>query len=262
MSLFEYSVVGLNFFCDDKEVREELLDKSFLNMNIYNFVCIENEKLSNKSNITIEKIYKNEVRGYSFYYLEDYLAKGIFGEDKMEIYAYDEEVYHSKEDICFVASKEEFITLKDFRGYLICLEDAYVEGVRNQQIVVKNREDALNIIYSMYFMLNSYHIFPCHLSFPMTRGFDIIIDKICIKHIENYKVIYWLYRNIGLSSKELAAFLITNDTKLRTDFGIEAYEKLDKTLNHDESMFYVTDKDKNHGAVSLYSFELEKILDR
>ena len=62
MSLFEYSVVGVNFFCDDKEIVEELLDKSFLNMNIYNLICIENEELSNKSNITIEKIYTNEVR--------------------------------------------------------------------------------------------------------------------------------------------------------------------------------------------------------
>lgn len=258
MSLFEYSVIGVNLFCDDKDVREEIIKKSFANMNVYNLVDVESEDVK-QSNYELNKsiIINDEGNEESRYYFNEEKMEAILGERfKIEL---DEWDINHKENICFVASKEEFMILKDFDGYLICLEDAYVSGIRKQQIVVKSREDALDIIYSMYFTFSSYHIFPCDITIPMTDGFNIIVDKILIKEIDNYRVVYWLYRNIGSQIKDSAAFLITDDKDIKSKSGFDIYESLNELLSFDAVKFYLSDKNKDYSVVSLYTLELGKI---
>lgn len=262
MSLFEYSVIGVNFFCDDNNVKQEIINKSFVNMNVYNLIDIEAE-VENKNNTTaLNK--KNDLNNIfnedELYYFDEDKMESILGEKfKLELSEWD---IYNNENICFITSKEEFIMLKDFNGYLICLEEAYVKGIRDQQIIVRNREEALNIIYSMYFTFSSYHILPCDITMAFTEGFNIRVDEIFIKNIDNYKIIYWLYRNIDSEDKEITGFLITNDRAIREKNILDIYGKINELLNDYELKLYSSDKKEDYNLLSLYTLELEKITEK
>lgn len=55
------------------------------------------------------------------------------------------------------------INFKNFRGTIVCLESSYVEEIRTRNIVVKEKEQAINVILILYNCFNSYHIFPYDL---------------------------------------------------------------------------------------------------
>ena len=140
-------------------------------------------------------------------------------------------------EICFVNSKEEFNKLENFKGAIICLESSYLDAVRTCNIAVKEKEQAVSVIRSIYYSLNSYHVFPYDLYMIIGYEFNIIIENIDIQQIGQFNIIVWNYRNSGSNENSKAVFINTKDSSIRQVKGVNLYnyivEKIDNSYLND-----------------------------
>lgn len=215
MACFEPSILEIHLYCDDDSINESINKSKFSNIEIY-------------STKKIQEVNTSDELDFSFdleYYDEDKI-QSIIG-DKLN------DMVKDNYGICFVGSKEEFIKCKYFKGVLICLENSFVDGIRKDNIIVKDKEQALRIIYSLYYCLNSYHIFPYDLGIVIEYELNIIIENIDIMQAEEANIIVWNYRNINSNKNLNVVFINTKDNNIRkikgaSDLYNKVLEKIDE----------------------------------
>ena len=197
MSNFEPSIVEVNLYCEDNFINREIENRKLSNINIYNRKVEKFKDTNDKLDFSLE-----------FEYFDEENVQAIIG-DKLN------NILKGSYDICFVKSKEEFIRLKNFRGIIVCLENSYVEDIRTYNIVVKEKEQAINVILILYYCFNSYHVFPYDLNMVIGDEFNIIIQNIDIKQVDLSSCIVWNYRNINSDKDLKVIFILTKDSSIR-----------------------------------------------
>lgn len=215
MATFEPSITEIYLYCDDDLINRDIRNEKLSNIKLYSGNEARFENTSNELDFSFDLVYFDEEN-----------VQSIVG-DKLN------NILKESCNICFVSSKEEFIKLENFKGIIICLEDYYVDGIRTCNIVVKEKEQALSVILSIYYSFNSYHIFPYHLNMIIGYEFNIIIEHIDIQQKDKFNIIVWNYKNIDSNENSKAVFINTKDSSIRQFKVINLYnyivEKIDKS---------------------------------
>lgn len=215
MACFEPLILEIHLYCDDDSINERINKSKFSNIEIYSTKKIQEVNTSDEFDFSFDLEYYDEDK-----------IQSIIG-DKLN------DMVKDNYKICFVGSKEEFIKCMYFKGIVICLENSFVDGIRKDNIIVKDKEQALRIIYSLYYCLNSYHIFPYDLGMIIEYEFDTIIENIDIMQAEKNNIIVWNYRKINFNKNSNVVFINTKDNNIRKirdplDLYNKVLEKIDK----------------------------------
>lgn len=213
MASFEPVITEILLYSDDDFIKHEIKKKNFLNIKLYRTNEIKVKNTSEKLDFS-----------FDLEYFHEEIVQSIIG-DKIN------DMIKESSEICFVSSKEEFIKLQNFKGIVICLESSYVDAIRTNNIVVKEKEQALSIIYSLYYSLNSYHIVPYDLDMLIEYDFNIIIEKIDTMQADESNIIVWNYRNINSNEDLNVIFINTKDCSIREFKGVDLYDKMVGKIN-------------------------------
>ncbi|WP_097025459.1 hypothetical protein [Clostridium peptidivorans] len=215
MATFEPSITEIHLYSDDNFINRKISKENFSNIKLYSSNEIKAENISNELDFSFDLKYFDEEK-----------IQSIIGDKINNISKESYEIY-------FASSKEEFIKLENFKGIIICLKDSYVDGIRTCNIVVKEKEQALSVILSIYYSFNSYHIFPYDLNMIIGYEFNIIIEHIDIHQKDKFNIIVWNYKNIDSNENSKAVFINTKDSSIRQFKGVNSYyyivEKIDKS---------------------------------
>ncbi|WP_346867618.1 MULTISPECIES: hypothetical protein [unclassified Clostridium] len=219
MANFEPSIVEIHLYSDDDFINREISKENFSNIKLYSCNEVKVENTSNELDFSFDLEYFDEEK-----------IQSIIG-DKIN------NIQKESYEICFVNSKEEFNKLENFKGAIICLESSYLDAVRTCNIAVKEKEQAVSVIRSIYYSLNSYHVFPYDLYMIIGYEFNIIIENIDIQQIGQFNIIVWNYRNSGSNENSKAVFINTKDSSIRQVKGVNLYnyivEKIDNSYLND-----------------------------
>lgn len=208
MATFEPSITEIHLYCDNDFINREISKEKFCNIKLYSSNEVKVESTSNELDFSFDLEYFDEEK-----------IQSIIGDKINNI---PKESY----EICFVNSKEEFNKLQNFKGIIICLESSYVDAVRTCNIAVKEKEQAVSVIRSIYYSLNSYHVFPYDLNMIIGYEFNIIIENIDIQQIGQCNIIAWNYRNSGSNENSKAVFINTKDFSIRQFKGLNLCNKI------------------------------------
>lgn len=219
MANFEPSIVEIHLYSDDDFINREISKENFSNIKLYSCNEVKVENTSNELDFFFDLEYFDEEK-----------IQSIIG-DKIN------NIQKESYEICFVNSKEEYNKLENFKGAIICLKSSYLDAVRTCNIAVKEKEQAVSVIRSIYYSLNSYHVFPYDLYMIIGYEFNIIIENIDIQQIGQFNIIVWNYRNSGSNENSKAVFINTKDSSIRQVKGVNLYnyivEKIDNSYLND-----------------------------
>lgn len=236
MANFEPSIVEIHLYSDDDFINRKISKENFSNIKLYSSNEVKVENTSNELDFSFDLEYFDEEK-----------IQSIIG-DKIN------NIQKESYEIFFVNSKEEFNKLENFKGIIICLESSYVDAVRTCNIAVKEKEQAVSIIRSIYYSLNSYHVFPYDLYMIIGYEFNIIIENIDIQQIGQFNIIVWNYRNSGSNENSKAVFINTKDSSIRQVKGVNLYNYIVERIDNS----YLNDMNSDSVIALNYTEELRE----
>lgn len=220
MSMYEPCITEVHFYCDDYFVNGEIKKKRLSNIKFCN---------SNEAKI------KGNSKGLDFSFNLEY-----FDEEKVDLIIGKKLKNISKEyyEMYFINSKEELYKVKDFKGLVICVKNDFDNIDRKNIIFVKEYQQALNLIYCIYFSLNSYHIIPYDIGMFIKEDSNIITQNIAVEKINEDAITVCKFKRIISNKTYNVVFINTNnDYVLERKNGLNLYnkilEKIDKSSLND-----------------------------
>ena len=214
MAMYEPVIVAVHLYCKNEIIRSELNNASFNNIEINGM-----DELGAKMSFNVLD-FSNELE-----YFDEVKIQSIIGE---KIKSIPKEIL----EICFIESKEDYRKLKNYRGIIIALKNELIDSIQSCTIVVKDIQQALEVIRNIYLCSNSFHVFPYELGMILSDKCIIDIENIDTLQLGNFQISVWHYRNSSSEKNYKVVFINSKDDSIRhlsgSDLQNKALEIIDR----------------------------------